>query len=107
MVRDRADARRGLVLGRRQGEPLSSALGAVGSIPNSIVRLASLGEASGSLGQMLVRAGRLEEEGAMKRIHFLGQVAGPALIVFLGALLGLLMAGLLSGISQMGQSTLL
>jgi type II secretory pathway component PulF len=91
----------------RQGEPLSSALSAVGSVPNAIVRLASLGEASGSLGQMLVRAGRLEEEGAMKRIHFLGQIAGPALIVFLGALLGLLMAGLLSGISQMGQSTLL
>lgn len=108
-VRSKAARKRLEMVGPRvrQGEPLSSALGAVGSIPNSIVRLASLGEASGSLGQMLVRAGRLEEEGAMKRIHFLGQVAGPALIVFLGALLGLLMAGLLSGISQMGQSTLL
>lgn len=90
----------------RQGQSLSTALSAVKAIPNSIVRLAALGEASGSLGPMLIRAGKLEEDGAMKRIHVMGQLAGPALIVLLGALLGLLMAGLLSGISQMGQSTL-
>ena len=42
----------------------------------------------------------------MRRIQTLGQLAGPALIILLGALLGVLMGGLLSGVSQMGQGVL-
>jgi type II secretory pathway component PulF len=87
----------------RQGESLSAALSRVKGFPNAIVRLAAVGEASSSLGQMLSRGGTLEEEGALRRIRAIGQIAGPALIVLMGLFLGLLMAGLLSGISQMGQ----
>jgi len=90
----------------RQGESLSTALSQVPGFPSAIVRLATVGEASSTLGQMLVRGGTLEEDGALRRIRTVGQVAGPALIVALGMFLGLLMAGLLSGISQMGQVNL-
>jgi general secretion pathway protein F len=90
----------------RQGQALSTAFETVRGFPPSVIRLAAVGEATNTLGQMLVRGGRLEEETAMRRIETLGRIAGPALIVFLGMLLGLLMGGLLSGVSQMGQSAL-
>lgn len=90
----------------RQGEFLSAALSDVKGFPGSIVRMTAVGEASNALGAMLQRSGRMEEEAALRRIEAVGRIAGPALIVLLGAVLGLLMAGLLSGVSQMGQSAL-
>lgn len=90
----------------RQGQFLSDALAEVKGFPPAIVRLAAVGEASNALGQMLSRGGRFEEEAALRRIETVGRIAGPALIVILGAILGVLMGGLLSGVSQMGQSAL-
>lgn len=90
----------------RQGEALSGALEQVRGFPDAISRLAAVGEATGSLGPMLARAGRLEEETAIRRIEQVGQILGPALIVGLGGLIGLLMASLLSGVSQMGGAAL-
>ena len=87
----------------RQGRLLSSALDQVRRFPPAIVRMCAVGESSGSLGLMLSRAGRLEEEAALRRIEALGRLLGPALIVLLGGLVGLLMATLLSGVSQIGQ----
>lgn len=90
----------------RQGQMLSTALGQVSAFPAAIVRLAAVGEASGSLGAMLARAGKLEEERAIRRIEAVGRILGPVLIVVLGGIIGVLMAGLLSGISQLGESAL-
>jgi len=90
----------------RQGQSLSQALLLVKGFPQSMIRLAAVGEASNSLGVMLTRGGKLEEEAALRRIEVFGQIAGPALIVLIGAILGALMGGLLSGISQMGQAAL-
>lgn len=90
----------------RQGQMLSIALDQVSAFPSAIVRLAAVGEASGALGAMLARAGKLEEERAMRRIESVGRILGPALIVALGGIIGLLMAGLLSGVSQLGESAL-
>jgi type II secretory pathway component PulF len=90
----------------RQGHSLSDSLAKTPGFPAAVARLASVGEATGALGPMLVRAGKLEEEAALSRIETLGQLLGPALIVSLGGLVGLLMASLLSGVSQLGQSAL-
>lgn len=87
----------------REGAPLSVALESVRGFPVAVVQLAVVGEASGALGEMLSRAGRLEEEAAVRRIEAIGRVLGPALIVGLGGLIGLVMAGLLSGVTQLGQ----
>ena len=90
----------------RQGERLSEALAAIKGFPSSISRLAKVGEASGSLGEMLARAGRLEEEKAIRRLESGSRSLGPALIVLLGGVVGLLMAGLLSGVSQLGSAAI-
>lgn len=90
----------------RQGESLSTALERVRGFPSAIARLAAVGEATGSLGGMLSRAGRLEEETAIRRIEQVGQILGPALIVGLGGLVGLVMASLLSGVSSLGGAAL-
>ncbi len=55
---------------------------------------------------MLARAGELEEEAALRRIEAAGRLIGPALIVVLGGVIGLLMGGLLSGVTQIGDSAL-
>ena len=90
----------------RQGESLSSALGRVKGFPDTVIRLAIIGEESGALGQMLLRAGRLEEKTALRQIEAVGRFIGPALIVALGGVVGLLMAGLLSGLSGLGEAAL-
>lgn len=90
----------------RQGGMLSAALGEVRGFPESIVRLTVIGEQSGALGAMLVRAGRFEERAALRAIETAGRVIGPLMIVLLGALIGLLMAGLLSGVSGLGEAAL-
>lgn len=88
----------------RQGILLSAALEKVGGFPAAIIRLCAVGEATGALGAMLIRAGRLEEQSALRRIEQGSRLLGPALIVLLGGLVGLLMAGLLSGVSQLGEA---
>ena len=95
-----------IVAAVRQGQTLSGALESVDGLPPAIARLAAVGEATGSLGPMLLRAGKLEEQAALARIERLGQLLGPMLIVGLGGVVGLLMATLLSGVSDLGQSAL-
>lgn len=87
----------------RQGQLLSAGLDGVQGFPDAIVRMCAVGESSGSLGLMLSKAGRLEEEEAFRRIETVGRLLGPVLIVILGGLVGTLMAALLSGLSQVGQ----
>ena len=90
----------------RQGQSLSAALEGVKGFPDAIVRLTSVGEASGALGPMVARAGKIEEDAAIRRIEAAGRLLGPALIVLLGGIIGLMMGGLLSGVSQLGQTAL-
>ncbi|HEX3365613.1 type II secretion system F family protein [Phenylobacterium sp.] len=90
----------------RQGAFLSDALAGVRGFPPTIIRLAAVGEVSNTVGLLLMRSGRMEEDTALRRIETVGRIAGPAMIVVLGGLLGLLMAGLLTSVSQIGQSAL-
>lgn len=88
----------------RQGEPLSGALESVNGFPGQIRRLIVIGERTGELGSMLDRAGTLELETLVRRIDRLAKVLGPALIVLLGAIIGMMMGGLLSGVSTLGEA---
>jgi type II secretory pathway component PulF len=90
----------------RQGQSLSAALESVKPFPDSVVRLAAVGEATGALGPMLARAGKIEEDAAIRRIEAAGRLLGPLLIVALGGLIGMMMAGLLTGVSQLGETAL-
>jgi general secretion pathway protein F len=55
---------------------------------------------------MLQRAGKLEEDAAVRNIEATARLLGPALIVLLGGLIGLMMAGLLLGATELGQAAL-
>lgn len=90
----------------RQGVSLSEALQAVKGFPPTIVRLVSVGESTGALGRMLQRSGKLEEDAAVRDIEAAARLLGPALIVLLGGLIGLMMAGLLSGVTELGQAAI-
>jgi type II secretory pathway component PulF len=95
-----------VLTGVRQGQALPTLLQSVKGAPSTLVRMAAVGEASGALGPMLGRAGKLEEEAALRRIEAIGRLLGPAFIILLGGLIGGLMAGLLSGVSALGQTAL-
>lgn len=95
-----------VALAVRQGQSLSIALQGVAGFPGAITRLAAVGEASGALGPMLARSGKLEEQAAIRRIEAGARMLGPILIVGLGAMIGLLMGGLLSGVTELGQAAL-
>jgi type II secretory pathway component PulF len=90
----------------REGQTLSVALERVQGFPQTVTRLAAVGEASGALGIMLARAGHIEEQAALRRIEAIGRILGPAMIVLLGGLIGLLMGGLLGSIQQIGSAAI-
>lgn len=97
LARERLSAIPGLM---REGERLSAALATASGMPDGIIALAEIGEETGQLGDLLEQAGQLEETRALKQIEQIGRLLGPVFIVVLGGMVGLLMAGLLSGISS-------
>lgn len=86
----------------REGASVSEALGGCRGMPRRLQRLAAIGEETGRLGPMLQRAGRMERDQALRRLKATSQWLGPALIVVLGAVIGLVFASLLTGITQLG-----
>jgi general secretion pathway protein F len=90
----------------RDGRSISAALAGTPGFPGAIARLARIGEEAGALGPMLERGGRLERDRAYQAIERVTGWLGPSLIILLGGLIGLLMAGLLGGISQLGEAAL-
>jgi general secretion pathway protein F len=78
----------------------------VPDFPRAVTRLAAVGEATGALGTMVGRAGRLEEEAAVRRIEAAARLLGPVMIVLLGGLIGLMMGGLLSGVTDLGSAVM-
>lgn len=86
----------------RQGRRLSEALRQVEGFPEPIIRLCEVGEASSSLGPMLSKAGMREEVQALAQIDKLSKLLGPALIILLGALIGGLMGGVLTALTDIG-----
>jgi len=74
----------------------------VRGLPRPIIKLAEVGETSGALGQMLARAGEREEADALQKITRLSRLLGPLLIMALGAMIGLIMGGVLIALTDIG-----
>jgi len=89
----------------RQGRTLSEALRHVAGMPAPIIRLCEVGEASSTLGAMLMRAGEREEAAALMKIDKGSKLLGPLLIMGLGALIGGLMAGVLTALIDIGSAS--
>ena len=86
----------------RQGRLVSEGLRSVKGLPKPIIKLAEVGETSGALGPMLARAGEREEAEALAKITHLSRLLGPLLIMVLGAMIGLIMGGVLTALTDIG-----
>ena len=89
-----------------EGASVSRALQACKGMPPIVLRMAEVGEQSGSLGALLERAGDFEQAAALRDIQSIAKWLGPVLIVLLGGLIGAVMASLLGAISGIGSAIL-
>lgn len=103
LVRDRLE---GAVRSLFTGASVATALSACPGFPSTIAKMALLGEETGSLGVMLERAGGIEQARGIRALEQLSKVLAPALIVTMGALVGSVMALLLSTVSSLGNVVL-
>lgn len=99
VARERLDAVAAAV---RQGRQLSESLRLVRGFPMPLIKLCEIGEASGALGVMLARAGEREETAALARIGRTSKLLGPLLIMVLGGMVGLIMGGVLTALTDIG-----
>jgi len=86
----------------RQGRLLSESLRLVKGFPRPVIKLCEIGEASGALGAMLARAGEREETAALALIGKVSKLLGPLLIMVLGGVVGLIMGGVLTALTDIG-----
>lgn len=82
----------------REGAALSQALGRAAGFPPAALRLLEIGEQSGRLAEMSLRAAALLEAETRTRIERLVAVANPLAIMLLGGLVALLIMGVMLGI---------
>ncbi|WP_323760989.1 type II secretion system F family protein [Maricaulis sp.] len=88
----------------RGGRALSQALTQVGGMPDALIRQIRLGEASGDLGRVFIRAASRYEREAEGRLKRLTELLGPTLIVALGSCVGIVIAAVLSGVLSLNDA---
>lgn len=89
----------------RDGRTIAGSLASLPDASPELHRLARVGEESGALGEMLMRAGNIAIERALRRLDRAAAAAGPILILTMGGFTGWLMSAFLSGLSQLGEGT--
>lgn len=89
-----------------EGVRVSVTLASCRGVPDTIVRMAAVGEETGRLGQMLKKAGLLEQQRAVRFLQQAGRWLAPAMIILLGLMIGAIMGGLLSGVASLGDAIL-
>lgn len=93
---------RGVEQDLREGARFTIALGASPLVPATLVRLIEVGEHSGALASTLGEAGKIIDAAARARVERLISLANPIAIILLGAIVALLVAGVLLGIFAVG-----
>ena len=86
----------------RAGHPLSQALRIETLLPIAVVRLTEVGEQGGRLGEALTEAGRILHANAKARLDRIIALASPVAIAALGAIVALLIGGVMLGIFALG-----
>lgn len=90
----------------REGASISTALAEVDAIPDDTRALVEVGEHTGDLGATTVRAAHLLEADTAYRIERLVALANPIAIAGLGAIVGLVVGGVMLGILSINQLAL-
>lgn len=88
----------------REGQSTVSALSGVFGNRHVLVRSAAIGAETGDLGTMISKAGAVLSGRAETRLERLSAIASPAIIVGLGAIIGLLVISLFQALSSIPQS---
>ena len=86
----------------REGQPIGRALRLGAMMPLTAIRLAEVGERSGRMGDALSEAGQIMHANAKARIDRFVALANPIAITTLGALVALLVGGVMLGIFALG-----
>lgn len=82
----------------RRGERLGASIERTGLMPPSVVELASVGEETGRLGEMLAEAGRALDDDIGHRLDRVATILPPLITLVLGGLVAGLMAGVVGGL---------
>lgn len=88
-----------------QGSSLHTAMAHVQLFPPMALQMCAVGEESGTLDHMLAKVAEFHEREVDDRVAALSSLLEPALIVFLGVVIGGLVVALYLPIFQMGQIT--
>jgi general secretion pathway protein F len=89
--------------GVREGMPLARALGATGAFPPVMVHLIASGETSGRLDEALERAARQQQNDIATRLAAFAAMFEPAMILFMGGMVLVIVLAILLPIFQLNQ----
>ena len=87
----------------QQGQALSQAMGGLQLYPPMVLQLCAVGEASGTLDEMLAKAADFLDVQVQSRLASLMSLLEPALMVVLGSLIGGMVVAMYLPIFNMGQ----
>jgi type IV pilus assembly protein PilC len=83
------------------GHQLQMAMQQVGVFPNMVIQMAAIGEESGSLDEMLVKVAEAYEEEVNNAVDALSSLLEPAIIVFVGIIVGAMVVAMYLPIFKM------
>lgn len=86
----------------REGRTIAGALAAIPQAPSELTHLTAVGEETGALGEMSIRAGDIILERALRRLDQAAAAAGPLLLVTMGGFIAWVMSAFLGGLSSLG-----
>ena len=90
----------------REGRTVAGALTAIPHAPSEISHLTSVGEETGTLGEMTIRASEIMLERSLRRLDRVAAAAGPILLVAMGGFIAWVMAGFLGGLASLGDGVI-
>jgi type II secretory pathway component PulF len=87
--------------GIRNGATVESCIRSQSAFPAIVTNLVGAGEASGSIDDSLIRAGKFLKDDAKAKIANSAKMAGPTMIIVLGIIVGLILVNFLQGYFDM------
>ncbi|MDO4694849.1 MAG: type II secretion system F family protein [Eikenella sp.] len=97
------EATKGIRSQVNQGSSLTSAMNATDLFPNMVVQMASIGEESGALDDMLNKAAEFYEEEVDNAVATLSSLMEPIIMVVLGSIVGVILVAMYLPLFNLGK----
>ncbi len=98
-----AEAGAGLLAGVREGRPLARLMADSGVFPELAVKLTTVGERTGRLGDMLERAAEMFETETERNVERFLSILTPAITVFLGVVVGTIILSVVTAVFSLNE----